>query len=181
MGGELVIRAAAFERRLAAVVADPGILNLWLNFQTSYPPLASLFADGAAKEQVNAAFQHEIVPKLTVVDRYNLAKRSEVYGGQFLLDARAGKVFTDLYDLGRLAEQFSVSGVVHRVSTPTLVTTYQYDQYVLPSQGFEVYERLSSRKQYHHFTATEHAQYHCAPMAPQTRNQVVFDWLDSTL
>lgn len=25
------------------------------------------------------------------------------------------------------------------------------------------------------------AEYHDAPMAPQTRNQVVFDWLDQTL
>jgi hypothetical protein len=55
-------------------------------------------------------------------------------------------------------------------------------QYVLPaSQGPEVYEKLSSPKQYHYFTAAESAEYHCAPMAPQTRNQVVFDWLDRTL
>jgi hypothetical protein len=27
----------------------------------------------------------------------------------------------------------------------------------------------------------EGAEYHDAPMAPQTRNQVVFDWLDGIL
>jgi hypothetical protein len=31
LGGELVIRGAAFEHRLAAVVADPGILSVWLS------------------------------------------------------------------------------------------------------------------------------------------------------
>jgi hypothetical protein len=25
------------------------------------------------------------------------------------------------------------------------------------------------------------AQFHCAAMAPQTRNQVIYDWLDATL
>jgi hypothetical protein len=27
----------------------------------------------------------------------------------------------------------------------------------------------------------EGAQYHCAPMDPQTTNQAIFDWLDGTL
>jgi hypothetical protein len=31
------------------------------------------------------------------------------------------------------------------------------------------------------FTAAQGAQDHCAPMAPQTRNQVAFDWLDSSV
>jgi Acetyl xylan esterase (AXE1) len=182
LGAELVIQAAAFEHRLAAVVADPGFLSAWLLFQTSYPPIASLFAHGATKEQVNAAWQTEIVPKLNAVDRYTLAKRSEPFGRQFLLAARAGQVLSDLYALGTTAMQFSCAEVVDRVTAPTLVTAYQYDQYVVPaSQGTDVYEKLASPKQYYYFTAAEGAQYHCAPMAPQTRNQVVYDWLDRTL
>ena len=182
LGAELVIQAAAFEHRLAAVVADPGFLSVWLLFQTGYPGLASVFAHGATKEQVNTAWQREFVPKLNAVDRYTLAKRSEPFGRQFLLAARAGQVLSDLYDLGTTAMQFSCAEVVDRVTAPTLVTSYQYDQYVIPaSQGTEVYEKLSSPKQYHYFTAAEGTQYHCAPMAPQTRNQVVYDWLDRTL
>jgi Esterase FrsA-like len=182
MGGELVVRAAAFEHRLAAVVADPGILDLWLITQSGYGPLASLFVPGATKNEVNGAWQKELVPKLDAVDRYNLAKDSEAYGVQFLRAARAGHVFSDLYDLGTTAMQFSCVEVAGQVTAPTLVTAYQYDQYVLPaSQGAEVYDRLRSPKHYHYFTAAESAQYHCAPMSPQTRNQVVYDWLDHTL
>jgi acetyl esterase/lipase len=182
LGGELVIRAAAFEHRLAAVVADPGLLSAWLVFQTAYPELASLFGPGATKAQVNAAWQREFVPKLNAVDRYTLAKRSEPYGRQFLLAARAGRVFGDLYDLGTASMPFSCAEVVDRVTAPTLVTTYQDDQLIVPaSQATELYQNLRSPKQYHYFTAAEGAQYHCAPMAPQTRNQVVYDWLDHTL
>jgi Alpha/beta hydrolase family len=181
LGGELVMRAAAGEHRLAAVVADPGVLSTWFIFETGYPVLASLFANGASKDQVNAAWQTGVVPKLSVVDRYTLAKRSEPFGRQFLLAARAD-VFSDLYDLGTSGMQFSCAEVLDQVTAPTFVTAYQYDQYVLPaSQAKMVYDGLSGPKQFHYFTAAEGAQYHCAPMAPQTRNQVVYDWLDHTL
>ncbi len=183
LGGELVIRAAAFEHRLAAVVADPGILSVWLSWQTGYPPIASLFAHGATKEQVNAAWQKNIAPTLTAVERYNFAKRAEGYGRQFLLAARAGHVFSDLYDFGTTVMKFTVADVADRVTAPTLVTAYQDDQLVIPAsgQGTQVYKLLRSDKQYHYFTAAEGAQDHCAPMAPQTRNQAVYDWLDGIL
>jgi hypothetical protein len=42
-----------------------------------------------------------------------------------------------------------------------------------------VYPLLRSRKKFHYFSDVHGAQYHDAPMAPQTRNQVVFDWLDA--
>jgi hypothetical protein len=138
--------------------------------------------DCSGRRPCTAAWQREVVPKLNAVERYNFAKTSEVYGRRFLLAARAGRVFSDLYDLGTTAAQFSCGDVVDRVSAPTLVTTYEHDQLIIPaSQGTEVYKKLPSRKEYHHFTAAEGAQYHCAPMAPRTRNQVVYDWLDRTL
>ncbi len=82
-------------------------------------------------------------------------------------------MFSDLYDLSTTGMQFSCAEVVDRVTAPTLVTSYQYDQYLTPaSQETELYKKLPSRKQYHYFSAAEAAQYHCAPMAPQTRNQL---------
>lgn len=74
LGGELVIRAAAFEHRLAAVVADPGFLSVWLTWQTRFPPIASLFAAGAGRQEINAAWEGEIVPTFDAVARYEIAK-----------------------------------------------------------------------------------------------------------
>ncbi|MBM4266654.1 MAG: hypothetical protein FJ144_08595 [Deltaproteobacteria bacterium] len=37
------------------------------------------------------------------------------------------------------------------------------------------------RSQGAHFTAAEGAQFHCEPMAPQLRNERVFDWLERIL
>ena len=79
--------------------------------------------------------------------------------------------------------KFTVADVANRVTAPTLVTAYQDDQLVIPAsgQGTQVYKLLRSDKQYYYFTAAEGAQDHCAPMAPQTRNQAVYDWLDGIL
>jgi hypothetical protein len=183
LGGELVVRAAAFEHRLAAVIADPAILSVWLSWQTGEKAITDLFTKGLTKDQINAAWQKDIVPQLDAVNRYNIAKRAEGYGRQFLLAARARKVFTDLYDLGTTLMRFTVEQVADRVTAPTLVTTYEGDQLVIPpaGQGPAVYKLLRGDKAQHTFTAAEGTQYHCAPMAPQIRNQVVFDWLDSVL
>jgi cephalosporin-C deacetylase-like acetyl esterase len=183
LGGELIIRAAAFEHRLAAVVADPGFLSLWLSWTTASPQIGALFAHGATRPQVNDAWAKDVVPALNAVDRYNLAKRSEGYGRQFLLAARGGRVFTDMYDLGTTLMRFTVAPVAARVTVPALVTGYAGDTLVVPAagQGGEIYKLLRSDKQYQYFTAAEGAQYHCAPMAPQTRNQTIYDWLDHTL
>jgi hypothetical protein len=50
-------------------------------------------------------------------------------------------------------------------------------------QAIEVYRLLRPglRKKFHRFTTAEGAEFHDAPMAPQTRNQVVFDWLDTII
>jgi dienelactone hydrolase len=183
MGGELVIRAAAFEHRLAAVISDPGILSLWLSWQTGEAAIAGLFDKGLTKNQVNAAWQQEIVPHLDAVDRYNIAKRAEGYGQQFLLAGRAGKVFGDLYDFGTTVMKFSCADVAGRVTAPTLVTSYEGDQLVIPASGQapELYKLLRSDKTHYEFTAARGTQDHCAPMSPQTRNQVVFDWIEGIL
>ena len=74
--GELVIRAVAFEKRIAAVCADPGSVDTWL----AYPPmLRQLFAAGATQPEVNHIWQHDIVPHLTDAERFLFAKRSEVF------------------------------------------------------------------------------------------------------
>jgi len=186
LGGELVIRAAAFEQRLAAVVADPAILSVWLSWQTGFPSITDLFDNGATKEQVNVAWQQEIVPHLNPIQQYNFAKRSEPYGRQFLQAARSRQIFSDLYDFGTTVMRFTVADVAHRVTAPTLVTAYDNDALVIPAtgpsqQGKQVYQLLRCDKQFHQFSALDGADQHCAPMAPQTRNQVVYDWLDGHL
>jgi dienelactone hydrolase len=181
MCGESVVRAAAYEHRLAGVVADPGVRDAWLAFPEA---IRGIFADGRSRAEVNHIWNHDVVPYLSAVDWFTMAKRSELFGRQFLLPVRAGRMFTDLYGLGQTVMELNCTTSAPRVTSPTLITYYQDDAfYPGPGQAQAVYDLLPAglTKAYHMFTAAEGAQFHDAPMAPQTRNQVVFDWLDTIL
>lgn len=185
LGGELVIRAAAFEHRLAAVVADPGFLSLWESWQSKEAAITDLFTKGLTKDQVNAAWQQDFIPAIQANPgaQFDLMKTAEGYGTDILQAARAGKVFTDLYDLGTTLMKFTVADVAGKITTPTLVTRYEKDTLVQPwrNQAPVVYSLLTHAKGLHVFKAAEGADQHCAPMAPQTRNQAVYDWIDGIL
>ncbi len=177
LGGALVTRAAAFEKRLAAVCADPGFVYTWDAYPAS---IRGIFAHGATEQQVNAIWRHDVIPALSPQDRFTLAKRSEIYGPQYLDAARAGQVFTDLWSFGQTVMQYQVAEVAARVTAPMFVTQYELDQF-FPNGGHQLYELLTCPKTLVTFTAAEGAAYHDGPLAPQRRNQVLFDWLDATL
>jgi dienelactone hydrolase len=175
--GELVIRAAAFEHRLAAVVSDPGSVDTWLAWPEK---LRALLSPGATHGEVNRIWTHEITPHLGADDRFSFAKRSEIYAPQFLRAARAGKVFSDFWTFGSLASRYTNADVIDRVRSPALVLGYELEKFY-PGQYLQLYRALRSPKKKVLFTVAEGSEYHCSPQAPQRHNQVVFDWLDDTL
>ena len=176
--GQSVIRAAAFEHRLGAVCADPGIVNAWL----AWPPsIRSLFTPTATRAEVDAVWTNEIVPHtVEPSDRFGFAKRSEIYGPTYLAAARAGRLFPSLWDFGQTAMRYDCGDVVDRVRTPVLVVNYELENFY-PGGARSLYDALGGHKTLVTLTAADGAEYHDAPMAPQRRNQVVFDWLDATL
>jgi pimeloyl-ACP methyl ester carboxylesterase len=178
MGGNLVPRAAAFEHRLAAVVADPGLPDLWMAYPSDF---RGLFPAGATESQVNSTWQTYAIPSLSPLEVFTVKKRSELMNRQFLLQARAGQVPTNAYLLGTTVMSYTLDDVVRRIASPTLVVSYEMDTLVPPGEAQELYSVLRSSKDLVTLTVAEGAEYHCAPMAPQRRNQVVFDWLDRTL
>ena len=175
--GELVIRAAAFERRIAAICADPGSVDTWLAYPKS---LRGLFAHGATRAQVNGIWNRDIVPHLTTAERFLFKKRSEVFAAQFLRTARAGRLLTDFWTFGQQAMRYSNLAVIDRVRAPVLVTNYQLEQFY-PGQATRLHDLLQSPKRLVTFTIAEGSEYHDGPMAPQRRNQIIFDWFDDTL
>jgi hypothetical protein len=176
-GGELVVRAAAFEHRLAAVVADPGSVDTWLAYPES---LRGLLSTPGGETAVNRVWNSEVVPHLTSLESFELAKRTELYAPQFLHAARAGKVLTDLWALGKIGSRYTDKDVIHRVRTPTMSIGYELETFY-PGQYVQLYDALRCRKEKVLFTVAEGAEYHNGPLAPQRRNQVVFDWLDDVL
>ncbi|HEY7138315.1 MAG TPA: alpha/beta fold hydrolase [Acidimicrobiia bacterium] len=175
LGGELVVRAAAFEHRLAALVPDPGCTDIW----AAWPAIVRDVANEGDAATQNQVWQ-QLFADLTPEDAFNIKKRSEIFATQFLDQARAGQLPTDYALLSTTIQRFNCVDVASRVRCPTLVTSYELEQFV-PGQAQQLSDLLRSRKDLASFTVAQGAQYHCAPMAPQYRNEVVFDWLDETL
>ena len=158
-GGYLVERAAAFEHRLAALVADPGVTS----YISSWPKAVIETAYAGSKAEVDAnwkAFLASSDPKLQVL----LRKRLEIFRTP------------SWYDAVREMQRYDVTKLIRRITAPTLITSPELEQFY-PGQSQEVFERLRAPKRLHRFTAKDGSQYHCEPMAPQHRNEVILDWL----
>lgn len=139
---------------------------------------AHLAASSDAAE-VNRAWQ-AIIPVLTPDEAFDVKKRGEIFGRQFLRQARRGEVPTDLALLATRIQEYTLTDVVDRVEPPVLVTDYELEQFY-PGQARQLYDLLTGPKDYVTFDVSQGAQYHCAPMAPQFRNEIVFNWLDDTV
>ncbi|MDJ0379920.1 alpha/beta hydrolase [Streptomyces sp. G-G2] len=175
MGGNLVARAAAFEHRLAAVACMPGCVSPWLAFDKTLRDVVT-----ADKAETNRNWNQLVVPDLSPQLAYTVKKRFEIFSPEALREARAGRVFKDLWTPAQVAIGLDVTGVVPRIKAPTLVLDYEDEQFY-PGQPRRMYDLLRSRREYVKLTAATGAQLHCSPMAPQQHCDVVFDWLADVL
>ncbi|MEU3155615.1 alpha/beta hydrolase family protein, partial [Streptomyces griseus] len=175
MAGNLTVRAAAFEHRLAALVTEPGVLSPWLGFPAEIREIVS-----DDKAETNRIWNEEVVPELSPSEAYLMKKRIECFSPEAMREAREGRMFTDFWTPAQAVMSLDVTSVVRRVKAPTLVLDYEAEQFY-PGQPRELYDALRTRKDYTKLTAATGAQLHCSPMAPQQHNEVVFDWLEDTL
>ncbi|GAB3105760.1 alpha/beta hydrolase [Streptomyces calidiresistens] len=175
MGGNLAPRAAAFESRIAALVAMPGCVDPWLGFP---PGIREILTPD--KQRTNDIWNTEVVPELPPQAAEVLKKRFEPFSIPAMLEARRGELFTDFHTPATRLEALSITDVVPRIEAPTLVLDYEGEQFY-PGQPRHMYDALTSPKDYVRLTAAQGAQLHCSPMAPQLHCEVVFDWLQDTV
>jgi hypothetical protein len=166
-GGYLVPRAAAFEHRLAAVVCDPGVVDAFKTWSAALPPSLLELLHGGQRDQFNAIWD-EIPKELPESERFGIAKRAEIYG-------QGGG-----YEKLRLARKFAMSReLARRIDAPVAVLSPELEQF-FPGQAETLDRWLDGHKRtLMRFTTAEGAQFHCEPMAPQLRNERVFDWLEA--
>ncbi|SMF68634.1 S9 family peptidase [Streptomyces sp. Amel2xC10] len=175
MGGNLVARAAAFERRLAAVACMPGCVSPWLGFDAELRAIIT-----PDKEETNRVWNEDVVPELTPQLAFTVKKRFEIFSAQALRQARQGIVLTDIWTPAQVAMGLDITKVVPRIKAPTLVLDYDFEEFY-PGQPRQMYDLLRTRREYVKLTTATGAQLHCSPMAPQQHCDVVFDWLASVL
>jgi hypothetical protein len=166
-GGYWAPRALAFERRIAAGIADPGVddaFEPWWNALSE--PLRKLL-DAGGQAQFDQLFETGM-RAAAPAQRQNWAWPAKPYG-----TTSAYEVFTE-------ARRYNLNGIVDRISTPMLITDPEGEQF-WPGQSRRLYQALPGPKQLVGFSAAEGADRHCEPMARSLLEQRLFDWLDETL
>ena len=164
--GYWVPRAVAFEHRIAAAIADPGVFDVSTSWTDYLPQEMQELVEKGEKEEFDRNVEAGMGSSESL--RYTLRFRMRPYG-------------TDSpYDAFKMAEQYTLEGVAEKIRCSMLVTDPENEQF-WPGQAHRVYEALTSPKELVPFTAAEGADSHCEPKAHSLREQRIFDWLDETL
>jgi dienelactone hydrolase len=185
-GGLLVFRAAAYDHRLKAVVGDPG----YVSNQSAFAPLTNALTKYfGAVSNANWAKLYAGAPKHGVqgqlARKFLVNKRGEIYAPEYHKRALAGEFNPDIVGLlSRIGSYDADESLLAKVRSHVLINSYQDDQFFDLTQGTKLRRGLvnaASREIFVFTAAREGAQLHCAPLAPQFRNEVVYDYLDHVL
>lgn len=160
-GGLVAPRGASGEHRLAAMIVDPGQLEMTSALVKRLGDLAKHLDDPDADGQFEALLT---VPAL----KSFLAPRMVTHG---LTSVRAY-----LQDLRRYTNEETAAAI----TSPSFVTDNETDT-VSVGQGKELFDRLTCPKTFRLFTKAEGAEGHCEGMAPAVFWTAAFDWLDELL
>lgn len=163
-GGYWVPRALAFEKRIAAAVADPGVVDVSTSWLGQFPPEALALLKSGPKAEFDAMMDGALPPAF----KRGLAFRMRPYG------------MTSYFDVFTAVQQYQLRDVAGQITCPMLVTEPENEAF-WPGQSQELYDLLKSPKELVRFTVEEGADLHCEPKAPGLRDLRIFDWLDETL
>jgi Prolyl oligopeptidase family len=167
-GGYWVPRAAAFEHRLAAVVADPGVTNVATKWHEHIPramvDLLEEENEAAFTAKMNAA-KAQWTPAML----QEIAWRAKPYGSQ-----------PSDYATFMAVGAYKLGDVVKNITAPIMITDPEDEQF-WPGQSQELFDAVPGSKVIVPFTKAEGANLHIEPMGRSLLEQRMYDWLDETL
>lgn len=165
LGGYLAPRAAAFEPRLKALIANGGVYDFHQSLRL--PPEVEAALDtpeGAAEidRDVHARMARD--PSL----------RWAIGNGLFTFRAKSPSEWF------RMTRAYTMKDVAARIACRTLIVDSEGDR-DMPGQAKRLYERLKAPKDFLLFTREEGAEEHCQMGATLISNARILDWLDDVL
>ncbi|MFE5537686.1 alpha/beta hydrolase family protein [Streptomyces sp. NPDC056492] len=170
MGGILAPRAAAFEHRLAALIAVDGLYDLGETSVRNVP---------GTREEAERLLRADSAPEIDAAFEQAMAKdpiaRWALNHGMYVMGVETPRAFNASYLDYTLA-----GGIAERIQCPTLVCDAEEDMY-FKGQPEQLYEHLTCPKTLMMFTTEEGAGAHCHPGAMRLSIARIYDWLDDTL
>jgi hypothetical protein len=162
-GGYWITRAVAFERRMVAAVADPGVVDVSAEWIAHLPEALLALLDEGQKDAFNAAMATAQAGASAQAAR-RFAFRSKPYGQ------------ADPFDLFTEVRKYQVRDVAGQITTPLLVLDPDGEQF-FPGQPRELYGLLPGEKEIIGFTQAQGANFHCQPTGRQLTHTQMLDWL----
>lgn len=166
--GYWVPRALAFEHRIAAAVADPGVVDVAASWLANLPEEMIAMLDSGDQENFDAFMSVEM-RSASPRERQIMAWRTKPYGDQ-----------PSAYAFFKEVRRYRLGDLTQRISTPIMVTDPEDEQF-WPGQPRRLFDALPGPKTLTAFTHAEGAGMHCEPMGRSLLEQRMFDWLDETL
>ncbi len=164
--GYWVPRAAAFEKRIKAIIADPGVVDVstsWLNHLPA--SLVSLLKSGQ-KDQFNSYLEQGMkqFPAATAI----FAFRARPYGK------------TNPFDVYTEVLKYNLTGVADKIECAVIIPSPENEAF-WPGQSQQLFDMIKSKKILVPFTTAEGGNYHCEPKARILWEQKVLDSLDEIM
>jgi len=166
-GGYWILRALAFEHRIAAGIADPGVMDVSVSFLRELPQEMRDLLDSGKEKEFNEAMDEGL--------RYaGDEARQKV---EWRMKPYMAKSF---YQQFKMVQQYNVRDIIQQIQCPMFIADPDDEQF-WPGQSKEVYEALVCPKTIIRFTGEEGANWHCEPKARSLYDQRMFDWLATVL
>ncbi|MFI9103284.1 alpha/beta hydrolase family protein [Streptomyces fildesensis] len=169
MGGILAPRAAAFEHRLAALIAVDGLYDLGETSVRNIP---------GTREETERLLRADSAPELDASLEQIMAKdpiaRWAINHGMYVMGVDTPRAFNASYLDYTLA-----GGIAERIQCPTLVCDAEEDMF-FKGQPEQLFDHLTCPKTLMVFTAEEGSGAHCHPGAMRLTQARIYDWLDDT-
>jgi len=170
MGGELAPRAAAFEKRIAALIANDGVYDYGEANLTHVPAeVRTAFVQMlTAKEAPQVDQMIEAAMKASPTAAWGITQ------GMYATGAPTPRAYL------AAAQDFNLrNGIAEAISCPTLVCEAEGDIF-FKGQPQELFDHLKCPKTYMRFTESEGAGAHCQVGAGRLAFARMYDWLDQT-
>ncbi|KAF5002772.1 hypothetical protein FGRMN_170 [Fusarium graminum] len=165
-GGFLAPRAAAFEHRLAAVMAIDGVYDFGEALLAQFGP------DGAKAVRAGEKKLVDKMGKQIQADPTSpTSLRWGVDQGEWTFKTHSA------YDFVKQAQQYTLKGLVHKIKAPVFVGDAESDMF-FPGQAEKLAKELGELGTYHLFKNVVGAGEHCQAGASVLMNQVSLDWLE---
>jgi hypothetical protein len=165
-GGYFVPRALAFEHRLKAAVADPGVWDIGDVGTHHMPQQMRDLLDANKKAQFDQEMSFAL--KFQGRTRDMLAFRMRPYG------------VDSYFDFIKALQNYRMRDVVGQITTAMLVTNPESEQFFV-GQPKQLFDALTCDKTLLDFSRAEGADIHCELNAPGYRDLRIYDWLDEKL